>query len=145
MMLRLPQRMEEVLLAVYGRGLREVDVARELGVSRQAINKLVREGRARLTETFIELAEVLQADIVRINLARGYAIIKLRQIGVKAYVFYIPGKGPRIVFDGEISCSNETRALCHDLIKAFESWGLLRSCSGDEESVIECVIRRLEE
>ncbi len=146
-MLKLPRRMEEALLAVYGNGKRESEVARELGVSKQAVNKFVREGRARLTEIFIEVAEVLHADIVRINLSKGYAIIKPRQLGVKAYVFYVPGGGPRVVFGDNVGCSGETRMLCHEVIEALRAWGLLNACSDlrNDEDVLKCVIELLEE
>ncbi len=146
-MLKLPRRMEEALLAVYGKGRRESEVARELGVSKQAVNKFVREGRARLAEIFIMVAEILYADIIRINLAKGYAIIKPRQLGVKAYVFYVPGNGPRVVFGEDIKCSEETRSLCREIVEAIRAWGLTGECSdtGDEEDIIRCIVKLLEE
>ncbi|RLG76775.1 MAG: hypothetical protein DRO12_03895 [Thermoprotei archaeon] len=146
-MLKLPKRMEEALLAVYGDGKRESEVAKELGVSKQAVSKFVREGRARLTEIFLEVTEVLHADLVRINLSKGYAIIKPRQLRVKAYVFYVPGSGPRVLFEGDIRCSEEARTLCREVVKAVKAWGLIKACSGvdDEEGIIRCVIKLLEE
>ncbi len=146
-MLKLPKRMEEVLLAVYGYGKRESEVAKELGVSKQAVSKFVREGRARLTEIFLEVSEVLHADLVRINLRKGYAIIRPRQLRVNAYVFYVPGYGPRVLFKGDIKCSNETHTLCKDIIKAIKAWGLIEACNGvsNEEGIIRCVIKLLEE
>jgi len=146
-MLKLPKRMEEALLAVYGDGKRESEVARELGVSKQAVSKFVREGRARLTEIFLEVTEVLHADLVRINLSKGYAIIKPRQLRVKAYVFYVPGEGPRVLFEGDIKCLEETRTLCKEVVKAIKAWGLIKACKGvdDEEDIIKCIIKLLEE
>ena len=146
-MLKLPKRMEEALLAVYGYGKRESEVAKELGVSKQAVSKFVREGRARLTEIFLEVSEILHADLVRINLRKGYAIIRPRQLRVNAYVFYVPGYGPRVLFKGDIKCSNETHTLCKDIIKAIKAWGLIEACNGvsNEEGIIRCVIKLLEE
>ena len=76
MMLKLPRRMEEVLLAVYG-GRRGSNVARGLGMTRQAVSKLVKEGRARLAEVSLEVAEILDADVVKVDLSKGYAILTL--------------------------------------------------------------------
>ncbi|GEM_PF-600191 len=145
--LKLPRRMEEALLVVYGNGKRESEVAKELGVSKQAVSKFVREGRARLTEIFLEVAEVLHADLVRINLSKGCAIIKPRQLGVKAYVFYVPGGGPRVLFEGDIKCSGDTRTLCKEVVEAIRAWGLIEACSDvdNEEGIIRCVIKLLEE
>ncbi len=146
-LLKLPKRMEEVLLEVYGRGKRESDVAKELGISKQAVSKFLREGRARLTEIFVEVAEMFHADIVRISLNKGYAIIRPRQLKIRAYVVYVPGIGPRILFGEDIICEGETRKLCREVIKAFRSWGLLDKCSQEvnEASIIKCVIKTIEE
>ena len=144
-MLRLPKRMEETLILVYGRGRRESEVARELGISRQAINKFVREGRSRLAEIFIGVAEVLNADLVRVKLDRGCAVMRLRQTGIRAYAFYVPGKGPKVVLSAPLNCSGEARAMCNDVITAIKAWGLGEGCEGSEEEVIKCVLRRLEE
>ena len=145
--LKLPKRMEEVLLEVYGKGKRESDVARELGISKQAVSKFLREGRARLTEIFVEVAEMLHADIVRISLNKGYAVIRPRQLKIKAYIVYVPSIGPRILFGGNIVCEGEVRKLCREVVEAFESWGLLGKCSEEtnDASIIECVIRTIEE
>ncbi len=146
-MLKLPKRMEEALLAVYGDGKRESEVAKELGVSKQAVSKFVKEGRARLTEIFLEVTEILHADLIRINLSKGYAIIKPRQLRVKAYVFYVPGEGPRILFEEDIKCLEETRTLCKEVVKAIKAWGLIKACKGvdNEEDIIRCIIKLLEE
>ncbi len=146
LMLRLPQRTEEVLIAVCGGGEKGSDVARKLGVSKQAISKFVREGRARLTEIFVEVAEVLQADLIRINPTRGYAVMKIRQLGLKAYAIYVPGVGPRVLFEDSPRCSGEARKTCREIIRAAKAWGLLERCEGmgSEEEVVECLLRLLE-
>ncbi len=146
MALRLPQRMEEALLAVYGGGRKESEVAKELGVSKQAISKFVREGRARLTEVFVEVAEILQADLIRINPTRGYAVLKPRQLGVRAYVIYVPGGGPRVLFGTNPTCSGEARAACREIVRAAEAWGLLEACGdlSSDEKIIKCLLKMLE-
>ena len=125
-MLRLPPRMEEVLLLVYGRGSREVDVAEKLGISKQAVSKALREARGRLAQIFLTVADLMGADIIRVNIEKGYAIVKIRQTRQKAYIFYIPGKGPKVVFEGSMRLSKDDEKLYEEVIKAAVEWGILK-------------------
>ena len=121
----LPSRMEEVLLLVGGLGLREAEVARRLGVTRQSTGRTLREARARLTEMFLELAETLGADVIRINVNKGFMVARSRQLGAKLYAFYVPGRGVRVMFEGSLDCRGRDRELCRDLVYAAERWGLI--------------------
>ena len=143
-MLKLPPKMEEVLLLIHGRGLKEVDAARELGVSKQAVSKAVREGRGRLTQLFLSLAETLNADIVRVSLDRGYAVLKLRQLGARAYAFYVPGKGIRVLFGGEVDCRGENSRLCSEVVEAARRWGLLKRVEGDLGKAVRDLLKAVE-
>jgi len=100
-MLRLPEGMERVWL-MRARGMREVDIARELGVSRQAVNKALKEARVKLFEAFFGLAEVFSLEIVRVNAEKGFMVATGRCLdkNVRVYAFYIPGKGIRAFFGG---------------------------------------------
>jgi len=124
-MLKLPLRMEEVLIMFSGQGLREVDIAEKLGVSRQAVNKSLREARARLTRIFLELAEVLNSDIVRINVEKGCMVLRNRQRGVKIYVLYVSGKGPQILLSKDFGHLNVNRVYYERMIEEAVKWGLL--------------------
>ncbi len=145
-MLRLPPRMEEVILLVYGKGLREVEVAEKLGISKQAVSKALREGRGRLAQIFLSLAETLNADVIKVDISRGYAVVKLRQLGMKAYLIYVPGKGVRTLFQQNVACDEENEALCSDVIEAAIAWGLIRedSIGNDYVEAIDKVIKELE-
>ncbi len=125
-MLKLPPRMEEVLLLVYGRGSREVDVAEKLGISKQAVSKALREARGRLAQIFLAVADLMGADIIRVNIEKGYAIVKIRQTRQKAYIFYIPGKGPKVIFEGSMRLSRDDEKLYEEVIKAAMEWGVLK-------------------
>ncbi len=138
----LPSRMEEVLLLVGGRGLRESEVAKTLGVTRQTVNRVLREARAKLTEMFLGLAEVLNADIVRLNVSKGFAVLRSRQTRTKIYVIYVPGRGLRAVFEGGIDCSGDNVGLCTELVEAASQWGLIKptgNTARDVERVLEAM------
>ncbi len=142
--MKLSSRMEEVLLLVYGRGLREVDVAKRLNVSRQAINKALREATGRLSQIFLELAEILNADIIRVNVRKGYAIFRGRQLNTKIYAFYIPGKGVRVLFKNRVNCRDEElRSLCIDIIKAAKEWGIIEK-EDDINTTLRNILRIIE-
>ncbi len=101
-MFLLPEAMERVWL-MRARGMREVEIARELGVSRQAVNKALRDARVKLFEAFFGLAEVFSWEIARINAEKGFMVARGRCLGrsVRVYAFYIPGKGLRAFFEGD--------------------------------------------
>jgi len=98
-MLRLPEAMERVWL-MRAKGMREVDIARELGVSRQAVNKALKDARVKLFEAFFGLAEVFSLEIVRVNAEKGFMVAtgKCLDKSVRVYAFYLPGKGVRAFF-----------------------------------------------
>ncbi len=136
-MLRLPSRTEEVLLLVYGEGLKEVEVAERLGVSRQAVSKALREGRAKLTEMFITIAELLNADLVRVELRKGAAVMRNRQTGARIYILYVPGLGARALIGEEIECRGGNSRLCTELVKAAKAWKIIEEC--DTSNLSRCV------
>ncbi len=148
-MLRLPPRMEEILLLVYGGGLREIEVAERLKISKQAVSKALREARGKLAEIFLGIAEVLNADIVRVDISRGFAIIRVRQLNTKAYILYVPGKGARVIFKRRVECSGENESLCRDIMNAAATWRILDKHQlekyGSIENLVNEVISKLEQ
>jgi len=98
-MLRLPEGMERVWL-MKAKGMREVEIARELGISRQAVNKALRDARVKLFEAFFDLAEVFSWEIARVNAEKGFMVAtgKCLDKSVRVYAFYIPGRGIRAFF-----------------------------------------------
>jgi len=119
--------MEEILLLVYGEELREVDVAKRLSISKQAVSKALREARGRLAQIFLTIADLMYADIIRVNIEKGYAIIKLRQTKQKAYVFYVPTKGPRVIFENPINLDKNNVKLYEEIVETAIKWRILRN------------------
>ena len=101
-MLRLPEGMERVWLMRAG-GMREVEIAETLGISRQAVNKALKDARVKLFEAFFGLAEVFSWDVVRINAEKGFMVArgKCGDKNVRVYAFYLPRKGMRAFFNGD--------------------------------------------
>ncbi|RLE90987.1 MAG: hypothetical protein DRJ55_05385 [Thermoprotei archaeon] len=143
-MLKIPRRMEEVLLMASQRKMREVDIAAKLGVTKQAVSKSLREARARLTQIFLTVAELLNSDIARINVEKGFMILRNRQTGARLYVIYVPGQGPLVLFAEKIECTSLNKPFCEKLVKAAKSWGIVEQYDNLEEA-ISTIIGRMEE
>ncbi|ASJ15453.1 sigma factor-like helix-turn-helix DNA-binding protein [Thermococcus radiotolerans] len=102
-MLRLPEGMERVWL-MKAKGMREVEIAEALGISRQAVNKALKDARVKLFEAFFGLAEVFSWEIVRVNAEKGFMVARGRCLdkNVRVYAFYFPGKGIKAFFGEEL-------------------------------------------
>ncbi|ALM76011.1 hypothetical protein TBCH5v1_2109 [Thermococcus barophilus] len=57
----------EMIWLMKAEGLREIEIADTLGISRQAVNKALRDAKAKLFEMFLGLAEVFRFEVVRVN------------------------------------------------------------------------------
>jgi len=62
-MIRLPESMEKIW-TMRAKGMREIEIAENLGISRQAVNKALKEAKAKLFEAFFALAETFSWEIV---------------------------------------------------------------------------------
>ena len=142
-MLKLSPRMEEILLLASGKRMREVEIAEELGISKQAVSKALRESRARLTQIFLAVAEVLNSDIIRINVEKGFIVLRNRQTRAKLYVLYAPGKGPRVFLAENLGAD---KSYCEKLIDAAVKWGLIEQddIRGELDEVMKNLISRME-
>jgi transcriptional regulator with XRE-family HTH domain len=98
-MLKLPEGMERVWL-MRAKGMREIEISEALGVSRQAVNKALKDARMKLFEAFFAIAETFSWEVVRVNAEKGFAVFTGKVIGkrVRVYAFYLPGQGMRAFF-----------------------------------------------
>ncbi|ASA76816.1 sigma factor-like helix-turn-helix DNA-binding protein [Thermococcus sp. 5-4] len=130
-MLRLPEGMERVWL-MKAKGMREVEIAEALGISRQAVNKALKDARVKLFEAFFGLAEVFSWEIVRVNAEKGFMVARGRCLdkNVRVYAFYFPGKGvkaffgeelPDYVLEHAVEMGITKKLDREDLVKALES------------------------
>ena len=143
-MLRLSKRMEQIIVRVYGRKEKEVELAKKLGISKQAVSKTLKEARSKLTEIFIRLSEILNSDIIKINVEKGYAILRNRQTGKKIYIFYVPGYGPQTLFEDKIECNNTNKSICTRIMEAALQWGIINNIDRDLNKMIEKIISEIE-
>jgi len=102
-MIRLPESMERIW-TMRAKGMREIEIAENLGISRQAVNKALKEAKAKLFEAFFALTETFSWEIVRVNAEKGFMVARGRCGGraTRVYAFYIPQKGIRGFFGEEV-------------------------------------------
>ena len=146
-MFKLSRRMEEILLMTCKESIKSSKIAKRLGISRQAVSKTLREARARLTEIFLRIAEILNSDIIRINVNRGFIVLRNRQTGNKIYVLYVPNTGPLVIFSGKLNCLKTNIYFCKEIIRAAIEWGLIneKTISNNLDQIIREIIKRMEE
>ena len=130
-MFRLPEGMERVWL-MKAKGLREIEIAEVLGVSRQAVNKALRDARAKLFEAFFTLAETFGMRVVRINAEKGFMVADCPagERYLRVYALYLPGKGVRAFIGGTFS---------GDVLKHAREIGLIEK--EDPEELVEALER----
>jgi len=102
-MIRLPESMERIW-TMRAKGMREIEIAESLGISRQAVNKALKEAKAKLFEAFFALAETFSWEIVRVNAEKGFMVARGRcgNKTMRVYAFYIPQRGIRGFFGEEV-------------------------------------------
>jgi len=102
-MIRLPESMERIW-TMRAKGMREIEIAESLGISRQAVNKALKEAKAKLFEAFFALAETFSWEIVRVNAEKGFMVARGRcgDRATRVYAFYIPQRGIRGFFGEEV-------------------------------------------
>ncbi|WP_456399016.1 hypothetical protein [Palaeococcus sp. (in: euryarchaeotes)] len=98
-MFKLPDRMEEIWL-MKAKGFREIEIADALGISRQAVNKSLRDAKAKLFEMFLGLAEVFGFEVIRVNVEKGFMVAHSEELKKRVYFFYVPKMGVRAFFEG---------------------------------------------
>jgi len=81
------------------RGYREVEIAQQLNVSRQAVNKAIRIVKSRLAEMFISISKVLDCDLIKLDVEKGLFVGRIRQNNKRIYGCYVPGYGLIVIFE----------------------------------------------
>ncbi|WP_209475662.1 sigma-70 region 4 domain-containing protein [Thermococcus stetteri] len=127
-MLKLPEGMERIWL-LRARGMREVEIAEALGISRQAVNKALKDARVKLFEAFFSIAETFSWEVVRVNAEKGFAVFSGEVLGkrVRVYAFYLSGKGIRAFFGDDVPDYILQHAVEVGIIKKPEKERLIRS------------------
>nr|WP_240923419.1 hypothetical protein [Thermococcus sp. 18S1] len=112
--------------------MREVEIAGALGVSRQAVNKALKDARVKLFDAFLGLAEVFSWEIARVNAEKGFMVARGKCLdkNVRVYAFYFPGKGikaflgeefPEYVLNHAVELGIVDEPKLKKLLKSLES------------------------
>ncbi|USG99957.1 hypothetical protein K1720_00245 [Thermococcus argininiproducens] len=126
-MIKLPESMEKIW-TMRAKEMREVEIAETLEISRQAVNKALKDAKAKLFEAFFALAETFSWEIIRVNAEKGFMVAKgkCKEKDVRVYAFYIPKKGIKGFFDEDIPDYIIQHALGIKLIKKPDKKELIK-------------------
>lgn len=106
------------------RGYREVEIAQQLNVSRQAVNKAIRIVKSRLAEMFISISKVLDCDLIKLDVEEGLFVGRIRQNNKRIYGCYVPGYGLIVIFE-DIDLKNKESTNVEILFRfASEYFGI---------------------
>lgn len=106
------------------RGYREVEIAQQLNVSRQAVNKAIRIVKSRLAEMFISISKVLDCDLIKLDVEKGLFVGRIRQNNKRIYGCYVPGYGLIVIFE-DIDLKNKESTNVEILFRfASEYFGI---------------------
>jgi len=112
-MLRLPEKQELVWeMSLRGKGV--VEIAKKLGISKQAVSMYLKQARAKLSEIFLDLANFMDLSIVKMDVRRGILIGNIKQTGERVFIFYIPFEGPMAIYESVLKtgkCTEDINCL----------------------------------
>lgn len=121
-MLKLPEKQEQVW-EMNLKGLPVVEIAEKLGISKQAVSMYLKQARAKLSEIFLEIANLMDLSIVKLDAKKGILIGDIKQIGERVFVFYIPSRGPLTIYKDTLNtgeCGEDTN--CSKVIQFYHEF-----------------------
>ena len=117
--MKLAEKQERVW-ELSNQGLSVSEIAKKLGISRQAVSIYFRQAKTRMTEILLDLAESIDAEILKLDVAKGVLIGRIRQINEKVYLIYVPQIGPCAIYESAIKtgiCPDNS--VCKKIIRYF--------------------------
>ena len=121
-MLKLPEKQEQVW-EMNLKGLPVVEIAEKLGISKQAVSMYLKQARAKLSEIFLEIANLMDLSIVKLDVKKGILICDIKQIGERVFVFYLPSRGTLTIYKDILNtgeCSEDTN--CSKVIQFYREF-----------------------
>jgi len=92
----------------------------------------------------INITGMLSTELA--DTSKGYAIIRVRQLDMKAYLIYVPNEGIRVVFRDSIECGDDQLDFCKKIADAAIKWGIVKEDEVRDNvmSAIKKIINRFE-
>ncbi|MCD6514750.1 MAG: hypothetical protein J7L07_07480 [Candidatus Odinarchaeota archaeon] len=117
--MKLAEKQERVW-ELSNQGLSVSEIAKKLGISRQAVSIYFRQAKTKMTEILLDLAESIDAEILKLDVAKGVLIGRIRQINEKVYLIYVPRVGPCTIYESTVkTCICPDGSVCKKVIRYF--------------------------
>jgi predicted DNA-binding protein (UPF0251 family) len=85
-------------------GLRQVDIAAKLGISRQAVNQALQEATQRITKGLIEQATICKIEVESVDPTNGILIGWSREFSVKTLITLSKADGMQVWYEHAADC-----------------------------------------
>lgn len=108
------------------RGSSGSEIARKLGITRQAISKALKNVDTKILQTLNDNARMMGLAVTSVDTGRGILLGYHPQTKTKTMVFYLPKSGIQSWFQHEGECEGcITKDRCISVLKeASEFWGV---------------------
>lgn len=95
-------RQQELAWQLYKEGLSISRIAEEMNITKQAVSVYIKQAKARITEILINLAEIMDCEILKFDARKAILIGRVRQTREKVYIVYIPESGPCVIYSSAV-------------------------------------------
>ena len=119
-------RKESLIWSLRFKGLSGSDIAKRLGITRQAISKTLRNVDAKILQALNDSARAMGLAVIKVDVRRGLLLGYNPQTKTKTMVFYLPKSGIQVWFQHEGDCEGcITRERCEAVLReASQFWGI---------------------
>jgi len=127
------------------KGLRGSEIAKMLGITRQAISKALKNADSKIIKTLNENARMMGLAITSIDVEKGILLGYHPQMKTRTMLFYLPHTGIQAWFEHEGECEGcITRDRCNAVLKeAAEFWGLGIEEGENPTEIAETLFKRV--
>jgi len=107
-------------------GLRQIDIADKLGISRQTVNQALQEATAKVTRALTEASSINKIEVESIDSTNGLLIGWSREFSVKAVISITKKDGMQVWYEHVADCDHCMRfSACHAyLVRSAKERGI---------------------
>ena len=109
---------------LFRKGLSQTKIAKDLGVSRQNIHKIVNKANNRVLRALLDTAEINKLDIRRVDPVKGVLVGYSQGFDSRVFLTYSPKNGVQLWYDHQGQCKDcKKREECTSrLLETAREW-----------------------
>ena len=117
---------ESLIWSLRFKGFSGSEMARKLGITRQAISKALRNVDAKILHSLNDSARAMGLAVTKVDVRRGILLGYNPQTKTKTMVFYLPKSGIQVWFQHKGGCKGcITQERCEEVLReAAQFWSI---------------------